>query len=126
MFGARLKSKGVFNYGVLAMVYVELKSERKVDWSTFPTTSQTTFLLGAGQRDIPNLYDPSSVSTKEMLILLKKVPSASNTASSLRGVDVKPEARNLLTTILGKSEIEVENNGNARAVQSTATSVIPP
>ena len=63
MFGARFKLKGVFNYSVVAMVYVELKLERNVDWYTFPTTSQSPFLLGVGQPDIPDLHDPSSAST---------------------------------------------------------------
>ena len=116
MFGTRFKSKGVINYTVVAMVYVELKLERKVDWSTFPTTSQTPFLLRAEQRDIPDSYDPSSSSTKEMLILLKTVPSASNTASSSRGVDVKPKASDLLAAVLEKSEVEVKNKVTARDV----------
>ena len=61
-----------------------------------------------------------------MLILLKMVPSASNTASSSRGVDVKPKALDLLAAVLGKSEVEVENKITARDVQSPTTSVRPP
>jgi hypothetical protein len=36
VYMARLKSKGTFNYNVLAMVYAEVRLERKVDWSTYP------------------------------------------------------------------------------------------
>ena len=47
LFGNRKKSKGLFNYGMLVMVYLELNLERKVDWSTYPTTMQ--FPLGIGK-----------------------------------------------------------------------------
>ena len=61
-----------------------------------------------------------------MLIFLKTVPSASNTTSSSRGIDVKPKVLDLLATVLGKSEVEVENKITARDVQSPTTSVRPP
>ena len=72
------------------------------------------------------MYDPSCTSTKEMLILLKKVPTASNTTNSSRVVDVKLKAINLLMAVLENSEVEVENNVNATAVESTTTRMIPP
>jgi hypothetical protein len=39
LLGNRERSKGLFNYGLVAMVYAELKLERKVDWSTYPMTT---------------------------------------------------------------------------------------
>ena len=47
MFGNWKRSKRLFNYGLLAMVYTKLKLEHKVNWSTYPTTTQ--FLLGIGK-----------------------------------------------------------------------------
>jgi hypothetical protein len=43
LFGNQKRSKGLVYYALVAMVYAELKLERKVDWSTYPTTTQ--FLL---------------------------------------------------------------------------------
>jgi hypothetical protein len=48
LFGARSKSKGTFNYNILAMVYAELRLERKVDWSTYPATKSMPTQLTDG------------------------------------------------------------------------------
>jgi hypothetical protein len=49
--------------------------------------------LADGQQDIPDLYDPSSTSTKEMLVSLMK-PSTP-TVSSSGQVEVKPKTAKL-------------------------------
>ena len=40
LFGNRERSKGLLNYGLVTMVYDKLKLEYKVDWSTYPITTQ--------------------------------------------------------------------------------------
>jgi hypothetical protein len=72
LFGNEERSKGLFNYGVVAMVYAELKLERKVDWSTYPTTTQFLLCIGKTAKDIPNMYTPESAATKGILAFLRK------------------------------------------------------
>jgi hypothetical protein len=74
LFGNRLKNKGLFNYGLVVMVYVELKLERKVDWSTYPMTMQYPLSIGKTAKDIPNMYIPESAVTKGILEFLRKKP----------------------------------------------------
>jgi hypothetical protein len=108
------------------MVYAELKLERKVDWSIFPKNNHLgIFLLEVGQRDIPDLYDPSSNTTKDMLTRLRKVPTANITASSLRGMDEKPKATNFLAAVLGKAKVERKNEVDSTMGQSIGTTLIP-
>jgi hypothetical protein len=57
LFGDKSRSKGYINYSVACMVYAELILGRKVDWSTYPTTTASPLLLGANQKDIPDLYN---------------------------------------------------------------------
>ena len=119
MFGARLKSKGTFNYNLLAMVYVELKLKRKVDWSTYPTIITLPLQLEDGQRDIPDLYDPSTTSTKEMLVSLKKPDKKS--ASSSGRVEVKPKTTKLPRqpkAALDKLDEGVENKVKVERVEN--------
>ena len=74
LFGNRKRSKGLFNYGVLVMVYTELKLECKVDWSTYPTTMQFPLGIGKTTKDIPDMYTLESVATKGILAFLRKKP----------------------------------------------------
>jgi hypothetical protein len=74
LFGNREKSKGLFNYGLVAMVYAELKLERKVDWSTYPTTTQYPLCIGKTKKDIPDMYTSESPTTKGILGFLRKKP----------------------------------------------------
>jgi hypothetical protein len=74
LFGNREKSKGLFNYGLVAMVYAELKLEHKVDWSTYPTTTQYPLCIGKIAKDIPNMYTSESAATKGILGFLRKKP----------------------------------------------------
>ena len=55
LFGDRPKSKGLFNYSLLSMVYSELILNQKVDWSTFPTTAEFIFGL-QGDKSIFRIY----------------------------------------------------------------------
>jgi hypothetical protein len=83
LFGNRDKSKGFFNYSLLLMVYVELKLERKVGWSTFPTTMQYPLLIGKLQKHIPDMYNPELAMTKGILdFLSKKLQGASGGGST--------------------------------------------
>jgi hypothetical protein len=54
------------------MVYAELKLERRVDWSTYPTTTQFSLCIGKTAKDIPDMYTPESMATKGILAFLKK------------------------------------------------------
>ena len=74
LFGNWERSKGLFNYGLLAMVDVELKLERKVDWSTYPTLMQFPLGIEKTVKDIPDIYTPESVATKGILAFLRKKP----------------------------------------------------
>jgi hypothetical protein len=72
LFGNWEKSKELFNYGLVAMVYAELKLEHKVDWSTYPTIMQFPLCIGKTAKDIPNMYTPESAATKGILAFLRK------------------------------------------------------
>ena len=74
LFGNREKSKGLFNYGLLAMVYAELKLEHKVDWSAYPTTMQFPLGIGKIAKDSPDMYTLESAATKGILAFLRKKP----------------------------------------------------
>jgi hypothetical protein len=74
LFGNRERSKGLLNYGLVVMVYAELKLERKVDWSTYPMTTQFPLCIGKTTKDIPNIYTPESAATKGILAFLRKKP----------------------------------------------------
>jgi hypothetical protein len=74
LFGNRERSKGLLNYGLVAMVYAELKLECKVDWSTYPTTTQFPLCIGKTTKDIPDMYTLDSAATKGILAFLRKKP----------------------------------------------------
>ena len=67
-----MKSKGLFSYGLVVMVYVELKLEHKVDWSTYPMTSQYPLCIGKIAKDILDMYTSEFATTKGILGFLKK------------------------------------------------------
>jgi hypothetical protein len=72
LFGNRERNKVLLNYGLVAMVYAELKLERKVDWSTYPTRTQFPLCIGKTTKDIPDIYTPESAATKGILTFLRK------------------------------------------------------
>jgi hypothetical protein len=74
LVGNRERSKGLLNYGLVAMVYAELKLERKVDWSTYPMTTPFPLCIGKTTKDIPDMYIPESAATKGILAFLRKKP----------------------------------------------------
>jgi hypothetical protein len=54
------------------MVYAELKLERKVDWSTYPTTTQHLLCIRKSAKDILDMYTLESAATKGILEFLRK------------------------------------------------------
>jgi hypothetical protein len=84
LFGNRERSKGLLNYGLVAMVYTKLTLERKVDWSTYPTTTQFPLCIGKTAKDIPDMYTPESVATKGILAFLRKKPEGTTGQGSSR------------------------------------------
>jgi hypothetical protein len=54
------------------MVYAELKLERKVDWSTYPMTTQFPLCIGKTTKDIVDMYTLESAATKGILAFLRK------------------------------------------------------
>ena len=83
LFGNRPKSKGSFNYSLLSMVYSEVVLNRKVDWTTFPTTTQYPLTIGRDQKHIPDLYNHESALTKAILEELKKKPRQTITVDTM-------------------------------------------
>ena len=92
LFGDRPRNKGFFNYSLVSMVYAELILKRKVDWSTFPTTAQFPLRIARRQKYIPDLYDPDSDMTKNILEELKKRPQRAV------AVDTKPTMHEVPST----------------------------
>jgi hypothetical protein len=98
LLGNREKSKGLFNYGLVAMVYAELKLERKVDWNTYPTTTQYPLCIGKIEKDILDMYTPESAATKGILgFLRKKAQGASGQGSSSKK-EATPKATHVRET----------------------------
>jgi hypothetical protein len=98
LFGNREKSKGLFNYGLVAMVYVELKLERKVDWSTYPKTTQYPLCIGKTAKDIPDMYIPKSAATKGILGFLRKKPQGATNEGLSSKKEPTPKARPVCET----------------------------
>ena len=82
------RSNGLLNYG---LVYVELKLEHKVDWSTYPMTMQFPLCIGKKTKEIPDMYTPESAETKGILAFLRKKPkrTTSQGLSSKKGAKHK-------------------------------------
>ena len=98
MFGNQEKSKGLFSYGLVAMVYAELKLERKVVWSTYPTTMQFPLCIGKTAKDILDMYTLESATTKGILAFLRKKPQGTTGQSSSRKKGATPKARHVHET----------------------------
>jgi hypothetical protein len=98
LFGNLEKSKGLFNYGLVALFYVELKLERKVDWSTYPTTTQYLLCIGKTAKDIPNMYTLESIATKGILGFLKKKPQGASDQGSSSKKEAIPKATHVCKT----------------------------
>jgi hypothetical protein len=92
LFRNREKSKGLFNYGLIAMVYAELKLERKVDWSTYPTTTQYPLCIGKTAKDIIDMYTLESAATKGILGFLRKKLQGASSQGSLSRKEATPKA----------------------------------
>jgi hypothetical protein len=98
LFGNQEKSKGLFNYGLVAMVYAELKLERKVDWSTYPTTTQYPLYIGKIAKNIPDMYIPESTATKGILGFLRKKSQGATGQGSSSKKEATPKARHVRET----------------------------
>jgi hypothetical protein len=112
LFGNLEKSKGLFNYGLVAMVYAELKLEPKVDWSTYPTTTQYPLCIRETAKDIPDMYIPESAATKGILGFLRKKPQGATGQGSSSKKEATSKARPIRETsnhILREPEPRVQN-----------------
>jgi hypothetical protein len=99
LFGnQREKQAWSFNYGLVVMVYAELKSERKVDWSTYPTTTQFPLCIGKTAKDIPDIYAPESAATKGILAFLRKKLEGATGQGSSHKKGTTPKARHVHKT----------------------------
>jgi hypothetical protein len=98
LFGNREKNKGLFDYGLVAMVYAELKLERKVDWNTYPTTTQYPLCIGKTAKDILDMYTSESAATKGILGFLRKKPQGVTGQGSSSTKEAIPKARPVCET----------------------------
>jgi hypothetical protein len=130
LFGNREKNKGLFNYGLVAMVYAELKLERKVDWSTYPTTTQFLLCIGKTAKDIPDMYASESAATKGILAFLRKKPEGATGQGSSRKKGATPKARHVHETnnpVLREHDPGVQNppaSGAIRTVVQGSTAIV--
>ncbi len=95
LFRDKLRNKGNINYTLAAMVYSKLVLKRKVDWSTFPTTSQFPLLLSKDQRDIPDSYNVEAVATealKKVELIPVTVSNATTSTAQVESTQQIPEA----------------------------------
>ena len=120
LFGeGKAMCKGYINYSLASMVYAELILVRKVDWSTFPTTSLAPLLLERNQRDIPDLFDeeaqaseppkPTNVSntTATPTTMVDGGASHANDAMKLDSIPLPTKVRNVSSRQSGGAEGEV-------------------
>jgi hypothetical protein len=105
LFGNWERSKGLLNYGLVAMVYAELKLESKVDWSTYPTTMQFPLCIGKTTKDIPDKYTPEFEATKGILAFLRKKPEGTTS----QGSSSKKELNRRLYTFMKLAILYREN-----------------
>jgi hypothetical protein len=130
LFGNREKSKGLFNYGLVAMVYAELKLERKVDWSTYPTITQFPLCIGKTTKDILDMYIPESTATKGILAFLRKKPEGATVQGSSCKKGTIPKARHVHETsnsVLREHDPGVQNppaSGAIRTVVQGSTAIV--
>jgi hypothetical protein len=80
------------------MVYAELKLERKVDWSTYPTITQFLLCIGKTAKDIPDMYTPESMVAKGILGFLRKKPQGATSQGTSRKKGATPKARHVHET----------------------------
>jgi hypothetical protein len=80
------------------MVYAELKLEHKVDWSTYPTTTQFPLYIGKTTKDIPDMYTPESAATKGILVFLRKKPQGTTGQGSSSKKGAKQKATHVHET----------------------------
>jgi hypothetical protein len=121
LFGNLEKSKGLFNYGLVVMVYAELKLERKVDWSTYPTTTQYPLCIGKTAKDILDMYIPESAATKGILGFLRKKPQGATGQGSSSKKEAAPMARHVHETsnpVPREPEPRVQNPPTSGAIQT--------
>jgi hypothetical protein len=130
LFGNRERNKGLLNYGLLAMVYAELKLERKVDWSTYPTTTQFPLCIGKTTKDIPDMYTPESAATKGILAFLRKKPEGTTGQGSSSKKGAKQKVRHVHETsnpIPREQDPRVQNppaSGAIRIVVQGSTAIV--
>jgi hypothetical protein len=98
LFRNRERNKGLLNHGFVAMVYAELKLERKVDWSTYPTTMQFPLCIGKIAKDIPDMYTSESAATKGILAFLRKKSEGTTGQGSSSKKGAKQKARHIHET----------------------------
>jgi hypothetical protein len=130
LFGNRERSKGLLNYGLLAMVYTELQLERKVDWSTYPTTTQFPLCIGKTAKDILDMYTPESTATKGILVFLRKKPERTTSQGSSSKKGAKQKARHVHETsnlVPREQDPRVQNpptSGAIRTVVQGSTAIV--
>ena len=123
LFGNKRRSKGYINYSVACMVYAELILERKIDWSTFPTTTACPLLLEANQKDIPDLYNSEGETEKVLKNTIEVktdgVEKASN-VEELRSVQSPTKAINESSSKNVGKDVEKDVEAQEGEVFSTA------
>jgi hypothetical protein len=120
MDGNRKKSKRLFNYGLVGMVYAELKLEHKVDWNTYPTTTQYPLYIGKTEKDILDMYIPEFTATKRILGFLKKKLQGASSQGSSSKQEATLKATQVCETnnlIVQKPEPMVQNLPPSGAIQ---------
>jgi hypothetical protein len=121
LFGNRERSKGLLNYGLLTMVYAELQLERKVDWSTYPTTTQFPLCIGKTAKDILDMYTPESTAIKGILAFLRKKPKGTTGQGSSSKKGAKQKARHVHETsnpVPREQDPRVQNPPISGAIQT--------
>jgi hypothetical protein len=115
------EKQGLFNYGLVAIVYAESKLERKVDWSTYPTTMQYPLCIGKTAKDIPDMYTPESTATKGILGFLRKKPQEASGQGLSSKREAPPKATHVRETsnlIPQEPEPRVQNPPTSGAIRT--------
>jgi hypothetical protein len=109
------------------MVYAELKLERKVDWSIYPTTTQYPLCIGKTAKDIPDMYTLESAANKGILGFLRKKPQGASSQGSSNKKEATPKATYVCETsnsILREPEPRMQNPPTNRAIRTVVQASI--
>jgi hypothetical protein len=104
--------------------------KHKVDWSTYPTTTQYPLYIGNTAKDIPDMYTPESMATKGILGFLRKKPQGATDQGLSSKKEATSKARHvheISNPVLREPNLRMQNplaSGAIRTVVQGSTAIV--